>query len=34
MLIKKDGGNRPSEVLATCTYKVPHSIHTNYGVRR
>jgi hypothetical protein len=25
MLIEKDGGIRPCEVLATCTYKVPHS---------
>ena len=26
MLIKKDGGIRPCEVLATCAYKVLHSI--------
>ncbi len=25
-LIKKDGGIRPCEVLATCAYKVLHSI--------
>lgn len=26
MLIEKDGGNRPCEVLATCAYKVLNSI--------
>lgn len=25
MLIEKDGGIRPCEVLATCAYKVPNS---------
>ena len=25
LLIEKDGGIRPCEVLATCTYKVPNS---------
>ena len=29
MLIKKDGGIRPCEVLATCAYKVLHSIPVN-----
>ena len=29
LLIKKDGGIRPCEVLATCAYKVLHSIPVN-----
>ena len=29
MLIEKDGGIRPCEVLATCAYKVLHSIPDN-----
>ena len=29
LLIKKDGGIRPNEVLATCANKVLHSISSN-----
>lgn len=30
MLIEKDGGIRPCEVLTTCAYKVPHSTRPVY----